>query len=77
MCKIGAALACSVPNAVSENAKERCIRPQFLCDGHNDCHNGNFLSDEFGCGKFLICNIKFVYRQLTLNKIRIIPINKS
>lgn len=70
MCKAGAALACSVPTAVPENGKERCIRPQFLCDGYNDCHNGNFLSDEFGCGKFLYSELPIPAIQLNCKLIR-------
>ncbi|XP_054275996.1 G-protein coupled receptor GRL101-like [Macrosteles quadrilineatus] len=49
ICKLGKSLGCSVPESAHTSAKERCIRKEFLCDGHNDCYNGNFLSDEFGC----------------------------
>lgn len=58
LCTSGASLECSVPAAMhSSNSKERCIRPQYLCDGHNDCHNGHFLSDEFGCGKLILLSL--------------------
>ncbi|KAG8305466.1 hypothetical protein J6590_069358 [Homalodisca vitripennis] len=48
-CRPGVALGCSVPPLPQNSGKLRCIQPQYLCDGYNDCHNGNFLSDEFGC----------------------------
>lgn len=54
LCTLGESLGCSVPEAVHTSAMERCIRRQFLCDGHNDCYNGDFLSDEFGCGEYRI-----------------------
>ncbi|RZF48230.1 hypothetical protein LSTR_LSTR006197 [Laodelphax striatellus] len=46
-CELGSTLGCSTPG--SSHTKSRCIAPQFLCDGVNDCHNGDFYSDEFGC----------------------------
>ncbi|KAG8270243.1 hypothetical protein J6590_089719 [Homalodisca vitripennis] len=50
VCEVGATLGCTVPSTQdSVPVKERCIRAEFLCDGHNDCQNGLFLSDEFGC----------------------------
>ncbi|XP_046393061.1 G-protein coupled receptor GRL101-like isoform X2 [Ischnura elegans] len=35
--------------AMAAVGRERCIRPQFICDTVNDCQNGHSLSDEFGC----------------------------
>ncbi|XP_071443294.1 G-protein coupled receptor GRL101-like [Hetaerina americana] len=35
--------------AMAAGERERCIRPDFICDHVNDCQNGHSLSDEFGC----------------------------
>lgn len=56
---LGESLACPVPpEQPREPGKERCIAQQFLCDGHNDCQTGYYLSDEFGCGKSAIKTFK-------------------
>ncbi|XP_068081726.1 G-protein coupled receptor GRL101-like [Anabrus simplex] len=47
-CNQAVTLMCLVP-ADRTRAQDRCIRPEFICDSHNDCTNGKFLSDEFGC----------------------------
>ncbi|KAK7591075.1 hypothetical protein V9T40_002688 [Parthenolecanium corni] len=47
-CKIGISLNCFVSND-RHRKMDRCIRGEFICDGFNDCHNGEFSSDEYGC----------------------------
>ena len=47
LCNIGVTLNCVEPN--QNRDKDRCIHPEFICDQTNDCQNGNYLSDEFGC----------------------------
>ncbi|XP_075225702.1 G-protein coupled receptor GRL101-like [Lycorma delicatula] len=56
LCHVGSALSCSVP--ASSHSKNRCIAQKYICDGFNDCHNGDFFSDEFGCGSFLMIDEK-------------------
>ncbi|XP_050706973.1 G-protein coupled receptor GRL101-like [Eriocheir sinensis] len=46
-CQVGEALGCHVPNG--DRRLDRCISESHICDGHNDCHNGGYLSDEYGC----------------------------
>ncbi|XP_068222848.1 G-protein coupled receptor GRL101-like [Palaemon carinicauda] len=46
-CSLGGSLTCMVGN--QDRSRDRCISPQFICDGHNDCHNGQYMSDEYGC----------------------------
>ncbi|XP_076044816.1 G-protein coupled receptor GRL101-like [Oratosquilla oratoria] len=48
VCSAGASLPCMV--ATQDRSHDRCIAPKFICDGRNDCHNGEYLSDEYGCG---------------------------
>ncbi|XP_045121392.1 G-protein coupled receptor GRL101-like [Portunus trituberculatus] len=46
-CHVGQALWCQVPNR--DRRMDRCISEPHICDGYNDCHNGGYLSDEYGC----------------------------
>ncbi|XP_046988472.1 G-protein coupled receptor GRL101-like [Schistocerca americana] len=46
VCTPGKTLLC-IPHPGSR--EDRCIAPEYICDGHNDCHNGNYVSDELGC----------------------------
>ncbi|XP_024084029.1 G-protein coupled receptor GRL101-like isoform X2 [Cimex lectularius] len=46
-CIVGTSLACGTTER--NRAEERCIASGFLCDGQNQCFNGKYLSDEFGC----------------------------
>ncbi|KAL1129017.1 hypothetical protein AAG570_013549, partial [Ranatra chinensis] len=41
---------CEEYYTIYHGSSDRCIQEKYLCDGVNHCHNGNFLSDEFGCG---------------------------
>lgn len=52
VCELGESLLCA--GAALSATRERCIQAQYLCDGYNDCYNGDY-SDEFGCG--LLYNI--------------------
>ncbi|KAJ9591382.1 hypothetical protein L9F63_002079, partial [Diploptera punctata] len=47
LCKESLTLNCIQPN--QNRDKDRCIHPEYICDKTNDCQNGNYLSDEFGC----------------------------
>lgn len=48
ICKVGSTISCK--STVSGMTIERCISPEYICDGYNDCLNGNNnLSDEYGC----------------------------
>nr|CAD7432227.1 unnamed protein product [Timema monikensis] len=47
LCDSSSTLTCIVPG--QNRDKDRCIHPQYLCDKTNDCQNGHYLSDEFGC----------------------------
>ncbi|KAG7154444.1 G-protein coupled receptor GRL101-like 4, partial [Homarus americanus] len=47
MCEVGSSLSCTV--ASQDRNHDRCISPSYICDGRNDCHNGGYLSDEYGC----------------------------
>ncbi|XP_037781865.1 G-protein coupled receptor GRL101-like [Penaeus monodon] len=47
-CEVGSTLSCMTANL--DRSRDRCISPEFICDGQNDCHNGDFYSDEYGCG---------------------------
>nr|CAD7267818.1 unnamed protein product [Timema shepardi] len=49
LCDSSNTLTCIVPG--QNRDKDRCIHPQYLCDKTNDCQNGHYLSDEFGCRK--------------------------
>ncbi|XP_071549649.1 uncharacterized protein [Panulirus ornatus] len=46
-CEVGASLTCMV--ADHDRSWNRCIARDHICDGHNDCHNGQYVNDEFGC----------------------------
>ncbi|XP_037784837.1 low-density lipoprotein receptor-like [Penaeus monodon] len=37
--------------ANGDRSRDRCIAPHYICDGRNDCQNGEYLSDEYGCGE--------------------------
>ncbi|XP_064080613.1 G-protein coupled receptor GRL101-like [Macrobrachium nipponense] len=52
-CSLGGSLTCMVGN--QDRSRDRCISPQFICDGHNDCHNGQYISDEYGCVAEHVC----------------------
>ncbi|CAL4182568.1 unnamed protein product, partial [Meganyctiphanes norvegica] len=47
LCEVGSALTCMMAN--HDRSQDRCIRSEFICDGSNDCHTGDYLSDEYGC----------------------------
>ena len=32
----------------------RCLQPEYVCDGHNDCWDNVYGSDEEYCGKSFI-----------------------
>ncbi|XP_021913188.1 G-protein coupled receptor GRL101-like isoform X3 [Zootermopsis nevadensis] len=60
LCNPSLTLNCIEPN--QNRDKDRCIHPEFICDQTNDCQNGNYLSDEFGCpngmdviGESIVC----------------------
>ncbi|XP_054287208.1 G-protein coupled receptor GRL101-like [Macrosteles quadrilineatus] len=67
VCELGVALGCFAPPLPQNAGKVRCIQPQYLCDGSNDCHNGNFLSDEFGCGKYDNRNFKSLVKRTEIS----------
>ncbi|ROT69529.1 G-protein coupled receptor, partial [Penaeus vannamei] len=46
-CHKGVALTCVV--SPLDRKKDRCIAARNICDGFNDCHNGEQVSDEYGC----------------------------
>ncbi|XP_042884626.1 G-protein coupled receptor GRL101-like [Penaeus japonicus] len=46
-CHKGVALTCIV--APLNRKKDRCIAAHNICDGFKDCHNGEQVSDEYGC----------------------------
>ena len=35
------------------NQPQRCLRPQFVCDGHNDCKDSSNGTDEDFCGRYI------------------------
>ncbi|EEB11021.1 class A rhodopsin-like G-protein coupled receptor GPRgph, putative [Pediculus humanus corporis] len=48
MCRVGSTISCRT--TISGVTIERCISHEYICDGFNDCLNGNNnLSDEYGC----------------------------
>ncbi|XP_073968909.1 G-protein coupled receptor GRL101-like isoform X2 [Rhodnius prolixus] len=46
-CLVGSTLTCTLPG--HSRLSDRCIASKYICDGSNDCHNGKYLSDEYGC----------------------------
>ncbi|XP_065211228.1 G-protein coupled receptor GRL101-like [Planococcus citri] len=50
-CRVGISINCirKFSTHDTRKVKYRCIRGEYICDGENDCQNGNPSSDEYGC----------------------------
>lgn len=50
MCKKETTISCWV--LYGDPSRSRCIHQKYICDGQNDCFNGDSISDEFGCREY-------------------------